>query len=285
MNQNTLPHPGTGAGRPRPRAGFTLIELLVVIGIIGLLIGLLLPALVAGRRASKALVCLSNLRQMQAAQILYANDFDGWLVQAGLDHADGDPHGHGEAGRRGDDDHDHEHAELDEGSSWLVLLTPYAAEGLVSRCPSDYSAHWPDGTPVALHDGGQRFRRTSYGINNYLSVSAAPEGHAGRWVKLARVRGSSQTVQFLEMAYAGAFAAADHPDLASIDDAGAFGEAAYEHAAEMLAVNSHGAEDRPPSAKSRANWGFLDGHAETRAFVAVYRSADQNAFNPDAANP
>ena len=53
--------------------GFTLVELLVVIAIIAVLIALLLPSLNKARRAAKAIQCMSNLRQLGAAYIMYAD--------------------------------------------------------------------------------------------------------------------------------------------------------------------------------------------------------------------
>ena len=63
---------------------FTLVEVLVVIGIIGILMGFLMPALSKARQQAITVRCANNLRQFGVAWQMYANAEHGLCVPARL---------------------------------------------------------------------------------------------------------------------------------------------------------------------------------------------------------
>jgi prepilin-type N-terminal cleavage/methylation domain-containing protein/prepilin-type processing-associated H-X9-DG protein len=70
---------GSDSGRvDARRRAFTLLELLVVIGIIGVLLAILLPAVASARRSAKCVRCQSNQHTIGQALHAYAGENRGW---------------------------------------------------------------------------------------------------------------------------------------------------------------------------------------------------------------
>ena len=76
-------NPACRAAR-RPRGtGFTLIELLVVVAVIGILASLLMPSILHAMKSASNAECQSNLHQIHAAMMNYANQYENLIVPLG----------------------------------------------------------------------------------------------------------------------------------------------------------------------------------------------------------
>lgn len=95
---------------PVVRRAFTLVEMLVVIAIIGVLIGLLLPAVNAAREAGRRMTCSNNLKQLGLAMTSYENTYKIFPINWG------------------DETSGATDASAFVGHSWLTGLLPYLEE-------------------------------------------------------------------------------------------------------------------------------------------------------------
>jgi len=237
---------------------FTLVELLVVISVIAVLMGILMPALHTSRSSALRMKCLSNMRNMEVAHWMYMNDWEGYFADVGLAHGG---------------------AHAKEDVAWIHCLQPYYKDKLLYRSPVDKSPHWPieeGGRGIPVPPTTDQFRRTSYGINNYLTAVAPEKSYR----KLSDVHRPSGTVHFLIMAFEGEFAGADHPHVETWYVPGR-PDSPPVKAAGQIQTNAHGGESK--SWDARSNYGFLDGHAEARMFRNVYTNWKRNSFDPEVA--
>src|SRR5580704_10085935 len=134
------------------KQAFTLIELLIVIAIIAILAALLLPTLSKAKEKARQINCLSNLKQLQTAWLMYADEYSQTLPQNLTD-------GNGPF-------------YSSPANSWVVgnallsteinledgVLYPYVPNSRVYHCPTDTSTMYNSGNP----------RVRSYSLDCYL---------------------------------------------------------------------------------------------------------------------
>ncbi|UCH35026.1 MAG: DUF1559 domain-containing protein, partial [Armatimonadota bacterium] len=119
----------------RRNRGFTLIELLVVIAIIAILAAILFPVFARAREAARKATCISNLKQISLAAIMYAQDYDEVLPAANFSGVQSSSHTVDPADQYATD------ASWSVASSlelWLLpdVLAPYVKSLDLFECPT-----------------------------------------------------------------------------------------------------------------------------------------------------
>ena len=148
------------------RSGFTLIELLVVIAIIAILAAILFPVFARAREKARQTSCLSNLKQIMLATLMYTNDYDERLPTAGSFQEGPAPRFNDSRGGWWD---------------WPVLIEPYTMNRQIYTCPS-----YPD-------DGATH----SSGTEHPYYVSYTKNTSVGG-IRLAQVTRPSETVAHMD---------------------------------------------------------------------------------------
>jgi prepilin-type N-terminal cleavage/methylation domain-containing protein/prepilin-type processing-associated H-X9-DG protein len=146
-----------------PELGFTLTELSVVTGVIGVLASLLTTGLSKAKGTSQSMSCLNNLRQLQLAWHMYADDHNDtlpanqWFT---VEWGDGCPQGIPAVSGSwvvGTVENDRNGWGIKNGT-----LFPYVHDIRVYHCPTDKS----------VQDIGRRPRYRSYSASFYMNGNA-----------------------------------------------------------------------------------------------------------------
>ncbi len=126
------------------RKGFTLIELLVVIAIIAILAAILFPVFARAREKARQSSCLSNVKQIVTATMMYVQDYDETLpmryFNSGVSGAVQYPGGR-----------------TSSASIWPLPIYPYVRNIQVFHCPS-YAYRW----------SGNYSGHCAYGISDHI---------------------------------------------------------------------------------------------------------------------
>ena len=173
----------------RPRRAFTLVELLTVIGIIAVLAALLFPVFAQVRAKSRETVCVSNLRQIGTATLMYAGDYDDLFPWAGdpLDFRPGawaaSPYA----------------AQVATMQPLPDILSPYTKSKQIWHCPADTGfavGGRSEATPFETRPSSFDLTGTSYYYYTSLPLQGTPVSAMRAWGAAPpyEERGPSQVV-------------------------------------------------------------------------------------------
>jgi prepilin-type N-terminal cleavage/methylation domain-containing protein/prepilin-type processing-associated H-X9-DG protein len=265
---------------PRTRRAFTLIELLVVIAIIAILAAILFPVFAQARDKARSITCVSNMKQILNAAMMYTQDYDETYHRIRNWNFPTQPDGKWAYGAQD-------------------ALGPYIKNEGVWKCPSDAIQRddcdprgygYPISYSFTHHQGGASENDTCFGVCGYYDDGP---GFPNRSVGVPAVGASADTAVLYELwttaSYSHFISYWRYDDRQIADPASpiplypqvvTFGWCSNADA--RMAIGSH---------QGRMNLGFADGHVKnmardqlmvvpwTNAAIAARLSAGQSNKN------
>lgn len=266
-----------GSGSNNSRSAFTLIELLVVIAIIAILAAMLLPVLTKAKIRAQGISCLSNVRQLQTAWILYTGDYRDYLpLNPSSDSGNGDIVGENTtapawvAGRLSTGSSpDNTNIDKMVGPAYEPFgsLGPFTKNAGVYHCPADKTPSREPG-PIDL-------RVRSCSMNGYVGVTDAGSISAG--VNSGSNEKYHKTSDFLKLKPVDAIVFLDERS-DSLNDGWFWSPASPTNVRDLPAI-FHG---------NSTSFSFADGHSELHKwtdgrFIALTSGNNVPGGSPDEA--
>ena len=178
--------------------GFTLIELLVVIAIVAILAALLLPAIQSAREKARQARCISNMKNLANAFMMYVGEFDGHLPTSGR--SGSSPYFEWVQGGNvisvpQTDPGPCQRIRVEDGTIWPYLFertttgSPRKEEWYADASKNPYLC--PSAGPVGKKRG------LSYTMNFYLDVPASHDAYR-IGIRISRIRNPSKTIMLVD---------------------------------------------------------------------------------------
>jgi prepilin-type N-terminal cleavage/methylation domain-containing protein/prepilin-type processing-associated H-X9-DG protein len=276
---------GTAIGARRRRAAFTLIEVLVAVAIIALLVAILLPSLTRARQLAQATVCKTHVKQLATAVHVYSaansrlpGTDSAWWVSYQASSKPPNP-----AGRRWPN--------WRAGDSWLGLLCPpdhpwdvneqqllwnhvaatvprqgslwrYVHDEKVYLCPTDLKG-MPNGDDPKGGGGNGRF---SYTMNGILGFKAPEQIQSFTYVTDFQVM-EGANVAPVQTIPAGTRVSWSPAVMTMFIEEHPWNNVNHGFVGDSWAADSYLAlRHDPRTSGAMANFGYLDGHAESKRY-------------------